>query len=75
MDDRQESRITNVNLGETMRKSFLEYAMSVIVARALPDVRDGLKPVQRRIRGHTGEAIQEECADRRGCHGEVPSAW
>ncbi|OPH03141.1 DNA gyrase subunit A [Lacticaseibacillus paracasei] len=49
MDDRQESRITNVNLGETMRKSFLEYAMSVIVARALPDVRDGLKPVQRRI--------------------------
>lgn len=33
MDDRQESRITNVNLGETMRKSFLEYAMSVIVAR------------------------------------------
>ncbi|WP_367766062.1 DNA gyrase subunit A [Lacticaseibacillus paracasei] len=49
MDDCQESRITNVNLGETMRKSFLEYAMSVIVARALPDVRDGLKPVQRRI--------------------------
>ena len=49
MDDRQESRITNVNLGETMRKSFLEYAMRVIVARALPDVRDGLKPVQRRI--------------------------
>ncbi|KRO16485.1 DNA gyrase subunit A [Lacticaseibacillus saniviri] len=49
MDDRQESRITNVNLGDTMRKSFLEYAMSVIVARALPDVRDGLKPVQRRI--------------------------
>ena len=49
MDDRQESRITNVNLGETMRKSFLEYAMSVIVARALPVVRDGLKPVQRRI--------------------------
>ena len=49
MDDRQESRITNVNLGETMRKSFLDYAMSVIVARSLPDVRDGLKPVQRRI--------------------------
>ncbi len=38
-----------MNLGETMRKSFLEYAMSVIVARASPDVRDGLKPVQRRI--------------------------
>ncbi len=49
MDDRQESRITNVNLAKTMKTSFLEYAMSVIVARALPDVRDGLKPVQRRI--------------------------
>ncbi|KRM71678.1 DNA gyrase subunit alpha [Lacticaseibacillus brantae DSM 23927] len=49
MDERQESRISNVNLADTMRKSFLEYAMSVIVARALPDVRDGLKPVQRRI--------------------------
>jgi len=32
-----------------MRKSYLDYAMSVIIARALPDVRDGLKPVQRRI--------------------------
>ena len=45
----QDGRIENVNLSKTMRKSFLEYAMSVIVARALPDVRDGLKPVQRRI--------------------------
>ncbi|WP_125702175.1 DNA gyrase subunit A [Lacticaseibacillus daqingensis] len=49
MDDRQESRVTTVDLGKTMKTSFLEYAMSVIVARALPDVRDGLKPVQRRI--------------------------
>jgi len=38
-----------VNLSKTMRTSFLSYAMSVIVARALPDVRDGLKPVHRRI--------------------------
>ena len=36
-------------LTQEMRKSFLDYAMSVIVARALPDVKDGLKPVQRRI--------------------------
>ena len=36
-------------LSKEMRKSFLEYAMSVIVSRALPDVRDGLKPVHRRI--------------------------
>src|SRR5262252_2508824 len=37
-----------VNLEEEMRSSFLDYAMSVIIARALPDVRDGLKPVHRR---------------------------
>ena len=41
--------IRPVNLDTEMRSSFLDYAMSVIVARALPDVRDGLKPVQRRI--------------------------
>ena len=38
-----------VNLSNEMRTSFLDYAMSVIVSRALPDVRDGLKPVHRRI--------------------------
>ena len=42
-------RIIDVDLQNEMRKSFLDYSMSVIVARALPDVRDGLKPVQRRI--------------------------
>ncbi|EEW51961.1 DNA topoisomerase (ATP-hydrolyzing) subunit A [Lactobacillus iners DSM 13335] len=45
----QDHRIRNVDLTKTMRSSFLDYAMSVIVSRALPDVRDGLKPVQRRI--------------------------
>ena len=49
MDNSGDHRIETVKLVPTMRKSFLEYAMSVIVARALPDVRDGLKPVQRRI--------------------------
>lgn len=44
-----EQRILEVNLGQEMRNSFLDYAMSVIVSRALPDVRDGLKPVHRRI--------------------------
>ena len=39
----------NINIEEEMRKSYLDYSMSVIVGRALPDVRDGLKPVQRRI--------------------------
>src|SRR5699024_10708092 len=44
-----ESRINERNITNEMRESFLDYAMSVIVARALPDVRDGLKPVHRRI--------------------------
>ncbi|WP_050613531.1 DNA gyrase subunit A [Bacillus testis] len=44
-----ESRVTEVNISNEMRTSFLDYAMSVIVSRALPDVRDGLKPVHRRI--------------------------
>ncbi len=43
------SKLISVDLDKEMRKSFLEYSMSVIVARALPDVRDGLKPVHRRI--------------------------
>jgi DNA gyrase subunit A len=38
-----------VSLEEEMRRSYLDYAMSVIVGRALPDVRDGLKPVHRRV--------------------------
>src|SRR5258708_35489485 len=42
-------RIDPISLTDEMQKSYLDYAMSVIVARALPDVRDGLKPVQRRI--------------------------
>ena len=41
--------ITPVDISEEMRRSYLDYAMSVIVSRALPDVRDGLKPVHRRI--------------------------
>ena len=44
-----ESGVKKVNLSREMKDSFLEYAMSVIIDRALPDVRDGLKPVQRRI--------------------------
>lgn len=44
-----EEKITHIDVSEEMRTSFLEYAYSVIYARALPDARDGLKPVQRRI--------------------------
>ncbi|AJO25022.1 DNA gyrase subunit A [Weizmannia coagulans] len=49
MADTPESKIVEVNLTQEMRTSFLDYAMSVIVSRAIPDVRDGLKPVHRRI--------------------------
>ncbi|MEK4380354.1 DNA gyrase subunit A [Aeribacillus sp. FSL K6-2848] len=49
MAENKESQIQEVNISQEMRSSFLDYAMSVIVSRALPDVRDGLKPVHRRI--------------------------
>jgi len=49
MDENQYDKINQINISSEMKTSFLDYAMSVIVARALPDVRDGLKPVHRRI--------------------------
>lgn len=49
MDDKIFDNIREVDLKRTMESSYLDYSMSVIVSRALPDVRDGLKPVQRRI--------------------------
>jgi DNA gyrase subunit A len=49
MAETPNSNVKEVNLSQEMRSSFLDYAMSVIVSRALPDVRDGLKPVHRRI--------------------------
>ena len=49
MDDKVFDKIQEVDLKKTMEKSYIEYAMSVIAARALPEVRDGLKPVQRRV--------------------------
>ena len=49
MDDKVFDNIHEVDLKKTMETSYIDYAMSVIVARALPDVRDGLKPVQRRV--------------------------
>ena len=48
-NNHERDRKVAVNIVGEMRKSFLDYSMSVIVARALPDVRDGLKPVHRRI--------------------------
>src|SRR5262245_47548148 len=42
-------KITKINVADEIKNSFLDYSMSVIISRALPDVRDGLKPSQRRI--------------------------
>ena len=48
MKDKEQERIIKTAYSDVMQKSYIDYAMSVIIARALPDVRDGLKPVQRR---------------------------
>ncbi len=66
------AKITAVNLEKEMKKSFLDYSMSVIVSRALPDVRDGLKPVHRRIlytmheNNLTPDKAYRKCADTVG---------
>ena len=68
----QNNKLIGVDLEKEMKKSFLEYSMSVIVARALPDVRDGLKPVHRRIlytmheRNLTPDKAYRKCADTVG---------
>ena len=49
MDDTIFDKVQEVDLKKTMETCYIDYAMSVIAARALPDVRDGLKPVQRRV--------------------------
>ena len=66
------SKVIPVDIQKEMKKSFLDYSMSVIVSRALPDVRDGLKPVHRRIlytmyeNGITPEKASRKCADTVG---------
>ena len=49
MSENQMDKIEQIDLQVEMQRSYLDYAMSVIVGRALPDVRDGLKPVHRRV--------------------------
>ena len=49
MEDKIFDEIQQVDLNKSMESSYIDYAMSVIASRALPDVRDGLKPVQRRV--------------------------
>lgn len=72
MEENQISRTIEVDIEDEMKKSFLDYSMSVIVARALPDVRDGLKPVHRRIlytmheNSLTPDKAYRKCADTVG---------
>ena len=63
--------ITNSELVSEMQKSYIDYAMSVIVGRALPDVRDGLKPVHRRILYSMYEAGQTKSAGFKKCAAAV----
>ncbi len=70
-----ETRAVPINIEDEIQKSYLEYALSVIIGRALPDVRDGLKPVHRRILFAMSEggqrlepALPQERPHRRGCH-------
>ena len=71
MDENQtmdHDRIMKINIEEEMKSSYIDYSMSVIVARALPDVRDGFKPVHRRILygmlgiGNTSDKPYKKCA-------------
>lgn len=68
MEENFDDRIIKVDINDTMRRSYIDYSMSVIVARALPDVRDGFKPVHRRIlygmmeMGNTSDKPYKKCA-------------
>ncbi len=72
IDEAASKNIIPIDIEREMRKSFLDYSMSVIVSRALPDVRDGLKPVHRRIlytmyeKGLTPDKAYRKCADTVG---------
>ena len=82
LDDQDEpGDVTAIEIQEEMESSFLDYAMSVIISRALPDARDGLKPVHRRIlwsmfdQGFRPDRAHVEMRPRdRRRHGTIPSA-
>lgn len=80
--EQENNKIITVDIEQEMKKSFLDYSMSVIVSRALPNVRDGLKPVHRRIlytmyeNGLSPEKAYRKCADTVGAVlGTVPPPW
>ena len=71
-----DEHIIDIDVTDEMQSSFLEYAYSVIYSRALPDARDGLKPVQRRILyGMSAMGLnpdRQEFSSGRRCHGQAP---
>ena len=76
------SAILDVPFADALGERYLSYALSTIISRSLPDVRDGLKPVHRRILYAMRElkldpalGLQEMRARRRRRHRQVPSAW
>jgi len=76
----ENNRILPIEIAEEMKKSYIDYSMSVIVGRALPDVRDGLKPVHRRILYSMSELNLTpdkpyRKSARWGRSREVPSTW
>ena len=79
-DELNQQILTPVDIEAEMRKSYLDYAMSVIIGRALPDVRDGLKPVHRRILlactswGYFVEGLSQVRQDRWRSAGQISSA-
>lgn len=80
--DRPDETIIERDIEKEMKTAYIDYAMSVIVARALPDVRDGMKPVHRRIlysmhedRYNIRQAIQKICKYSRFCAWKIPSTW
>ena len=78
--DHSRDRLEENNIVNEVKTSFLEYSMSVIVSRALPDLRDGLKPVHRRIlysmyeSGYTPDKPHKKSARIVG-DGKIPSTW
>ncbi len=82
MEDNIFDKVHDVDLKKTMETSYIDYAMSVIAARALPDVRDGLKPVQRRVLYSMIELNNGPDKPHRKCArivgdtmGKYPSPW
>ena len=81
----QGEKISKINVADEIKNSFLDYSMSVIISRALPDVRDGLKPSQRRILyamenlslfpGRKHIKCAKICGDTSGYRMERSSAW